>query len=149
MIRKQNKKGWMKLVEAFFGILLIISVMGLLVEAQYAREQKTAAQIYEREKIILRDMQLNQTLKTEIIGATDQVTTFDASFPEKIENKINNSIPSHIDCVAKICILSDPCTFPDIEEEVKREVYAKSAAFFADSNLDSRQLKLYCWVKEL
>lgn len=146
---KKNKKGWMKLVEAFFGILLIISIMGLIVESQYAREQKTANNVYEREKIILRDMQLNQTLRTEILGARDQVITYDLDFPEQIEDHINEGTPSHLDCVAKICVIDDPCTFPDIGEEVEKEIYAKSATYFADLNSNSRQLKLFCWIKEL
>jgi len=149
MIRK-NKKGWMKLVEAFFGILLIISIMGLLIEAQYAKEQKTAEQIYEREKIVLREMQLNKTdLREKIMGVSVPVTTYEEGFPPEIEDHINQNMPTHIDCVAKICVINDPCTFPDIGEEVEREIYAKSATYFADLNSDSRQLKLFCWVKEL
>jgi len=149
---KKNKRAWIKLVEAFFAVLLMVTIMGIIIEQKYSGEKDISSEVYEQEFRVLREIQTDKTLRETVLGETPPISTIDTDpeFPLNIKNKIGE-MPSYLDCAAKICLIDDDCYFPDIVDEVDRDIYTRSVGIFADNtntHPDPRKLKLFCCVRE-
>ncbi len=138
-IRQKNKRAWIKLVEAFIAILLVAGVLFFIVNQKYIGERNISAQIYQEEVSILREIEMNATLRGQVL---------DASLPSSWE--ITQEIPPYLDCLAKVCEITDTCGLgEEIEEEITGNIYVQSVGIFADlADYNPRQLKIFCWVKE-
>jgi len=142
----KNRKGWIEIVEVFIAILLLTGILLLTIKEKYPRENETALEIAEIEYTILRDIELNNTLRAEILSVTPPVewVNFNTNLA-KVKNKIETMPPSNLECAAKICNLTDICI---LEEFSGRSIYAESVVISADINTYSpRQLKMFCREK--
>ena len=142
----KNRKGWIEIVEVFIAILLLTGILLLTIKEKYPRENETALEIAEIEYTILRDIELNNTLRAEILSVTPPVewVNFNTNLA-KVKNKIETMSPSNLECAAKICNLTDICI---LEEFSGRSIYAESVVISADINTYSpRQLKMFCREK--
>ena len=144
----QNKKAWIRLVEAFIAIILIASVLALVINQRNTGEQEIPTEIYNKEILILRKIQLNNSLRQEVLDSSPPVSSLEQGFPSNVKDKITEEIPGNLDCVAKICEINEACNFEEISEEIGGDIYVQSVAIFA--NLETyapKQLKLFCWSK--
>jgi hypothetical protein len=143
---KESKKGWIEIVEVFVTIFLLTGVLFVILENSNPKEKIVAPLIYEQEISILREIEFNDTLRANILGAPLPLewTDFDSNIPLVKENIINNT-PANLECLAKLCNLNDLCTsdeFPHVS------VYAKSLVISANlTTYSPRQLKLFCREK--
>ena len=137
-----NKRGWVKIIEAFISILFLMGVILVVMNSGKISNDSDLKDIYNKELIILREIQLNETLRTEILNADASVNWDD--FPTDTKAKIIEKIPTNFECQAKICPLEDSCI---MEGQVTNfEVYAKSIVISANSDTyNPKQLKLFCW----
>jgi hypothetical protein len=149
---KKNKKGWLRIVEAFTTILLIATVLIILLNKTALNEAEKAEFIIDKEYAILREIQLNDTLRGDIltpvfigkIGWDD----FESNDLDLVKQKITDRTPAQLNCEAQLCELSDDCTF-DGQEKVRRGIYSRSALISATiDKYDPRRLKLFCWEVE-
>lgn len=143
---KKSKKGWIEIVEVFVTIFLLTGVLFVVLENSNPKEKIITPIIYEQEISILREIELNNTLRTEILSATLplQWSKFDTDVPN-VKGKITSTTPSNLECIAQICELNDLCTSDDFPHV---SVYVKSLVISADLNTYSpRQLKLFCIEK--
>lgn len=142
----KNRKGWVEIVEVFIAILLLMGVLFVVIESTSPKEDEISSKIYEREISILRDIELNNTLRTEILSVPLSAlpvnwTEFSFSLP-LVRERIISLSPLDLECQAKICELNDICA-PD--EFPEKSIYVKSLVISANLNTYSpRQLKLYC-----
>ncbi len=142
-----NRKAWIRIVEAFVAILLITGILLLVVTERFVEKKDISLQIYAEEISILRKIELNKTLRTEIVEIISPPVSWD-SFPPEVESIITDNTPTYLDCTAKICEISDACIIDELSSEVEKDIYVKSVAIFADlANYNPRQLKLFCWFK--
>jgi len=145
---KKNKKGWIKIVEAFTSILLIAGIL-LIILNRVDVTIDISQQIYDSEYAILREIQLNDSLRDEILSLTiplDGIEDNSPGFPKEINVTIDKRKPDHLGCEAKICQIDGNCilNLPPIN----RDIFVQSAIITA--NLDTysrRELKLFCWNK--
>lgn len=142
----KDKRGWIKIVEAFVAILLVAGVLLVVVSEGYLGEKDISSTVYDAEISILREIQLNDSLRKDILNAGALPIGWDnANFPLSVKNKIINRAPNYLDCEAKICGLNKTCesyAYPG------KEVYAQPVIIMSTlTELDYRQLKLFCWVK--
>lgn len=144
-----NKRGWIRIVEAFLSVLLITIVLVLVVNQQNTSQQDSSPKIYNYEIYILRLIELNDTLRSEIINVSNSAmpSTSDNSttFPSDVITQINAAAPSSLTCGAEICSTNSTCGFWLI---MNNDIYAQR--IFITSNLTTynpRQLKLFCWPK--
>ena len=144
-----NKRGWIRIVEAFLSVLLITVVLVLVVNNQQTSQQDSSPKVYNYEIYILRLIELNDTLRSEIINVSNSVmpATSDNSttFPSDVINQINLAAPGALTCSAEICSTNSTCGFWLI---MNKDIYAQR--IFITSNLTTynpRQLKLFCWPK--
>jgi len=148
MVNKKDNRGWVRLVEVFVAILLIAGVL-LLITKSNAKEESLSATISEQEIAILRDVQLNYTLRTEILNVNSlplEWEYFGNEIPN-VKNRIVGLIPSTLDCKAKLCLINDTCILNNLANS---NIYAEAIVISADLNTYSpRQLKLFCSEEEV
>ena len=145
MISKKNKKGWIKIAEAFIAVLLVTGV-AIIVVGGGIRGEDISKKVYDIEIFILRDIRLNNTLRSEILGTSGTIdwNNFSEQAP-KIKDKIESKRPGWLECEGKICSPESLCL---LEEESKKSVYVHSVLITSTlDTLNPRQLKLFCWEK--
>ncbi|MBM3228793.1 hypothetical protein FJZ20_02840 [Candidatus Pacearchaeota archaeon] len=141
-----NRRGWIKIAEAFFALLLVATVVIAVVSQINIKTTSYSSKILSVERGILKEIELNYTLRTEVINTEGIVEWGD--FPAQTKEKIQTLTPSYLTCVAKICEPTDECVL-DEENNVLGEgdVYVDSVLIY--SNLEKynpRLLKLFCGI---
>ncbi|VVB79258.1 Uncharacterised protein [uncultured archaeon] len=155
MIKRANKRGWIRIVEAFIAVLLVTGVLLILINQGYLGKGKSdySAKIYDAQIAVLREIQIDSTLRAEILNVNPIPVSSDQTglFPVNVLKKINDRITEYqyLNCTASICGLDKICPQPDTTNKEK-DVYAQGVAISAEPNLPEfspRQLKLFCWTK--
>jgi len=137
----KNKSGWIRIVEAFAMILLITGVFLIIIDKESPKD--FSGEINEKERGILRDIQLNNSLRDNILNVGTLPIELE-SFPVNLKEKIISETPSYLECKAKICTLDDDCLLSD---SVVQSIYTQEVII--SSNLvkySPRKLKLFCWA---
>jgi len=138
----KNKRGFVKIIEAFVALLLIVSVVIILINTNRDDSQGISKDVYKIENSILQNIQLNDSYRDEILIETGP---FPLNAPINIENLINENIPSSLNCQGRICEFDGIC---DLSTEPNKEVFSQSVVI--SSNFDSydpKIVKLFCWRK--
>ena len=144
-ILKNNRKGWIKIVEAFTAILLIAGIFLVILEKGQIQKEDPAEKIYQSEVEALKKIQQNETLREMILSVAGPLPVNSSSFPIGLENAINSEIPNYLDCEKLICVFNGECIFYLNSE---KDIYARSVTISSTLNeYNPRQLKLFCWVK--
>jgi len=152
MNKIRNKKAWIRIVEAFIAILLIMSVLLIVINKGYIGKNKIPLEIYEKELSILREIELNEMFRSAILNVPNTTlpvnwSEFDSNNLGEIKNEIKNEIPDYLDCEAKVCVLHEDCIL-NKDFETQKDIYVQSIAIVANLEIYSpRQLKLFCWEK--
>ena len=138
----KNKRGWIKVVEAFVSILLIVGVLIVLVN-QRGFEKEDSGNIYIKENSALREIGLNKTLRNQILNLEPLPIEWEA-LPSDIKNKISN-IESYLECNARLCDTNDIC---EPGNYTNKDIYARSVFISSNTTKYSpRQLKIFCWER--
>lgn len=168
----KNKRGWMKIVEAFISILLITGVVLIIVNKGYLNKTDISKRVFEIESSTLKEIERDDDLRKEILNAdNDSISDNDVEleshlndilevgnspkFPSIIWNKINEKILlkySFLECYAKICELNKICALTKYPVKSKgKEIFSQSIAITTHSSssgdINPKQLKLFCWEK--
>lgn len=143
---KENKRGWVKLVEAFLSVLLVGAILGIIINQQVTPNNGFSATISNYQVYMLRGIELNESLREDILGISPDYlpANWDSgSFPTSVKDRITNSTPGFLTCEAQVCKTNETCTFWG---EIDKNVYAQRI-FIAStySVYEPRQLKLFCW----
>ena len=140
----KSKKGWIRLVEVFIAILLLTGVLLIVVNRINPSDKNSLSiEISKKELAILRDIELNNSLRTDILGATIPVewNNFGSEL-QNVKNRIIFLTPSNLECEAKICQINEECIMGGFSGE---NIYVESVIISADLYTYSpRQLKLFC-----
>ncbi len=146
MVKKiKNKKGWIRLVEAFVSIVLLASIVLIVSSANSSPKLNLQEEISQRQVAVLRDVQLNDSLRAEILSINIDALPlewegFESDAP-LLKERIEFLSPNELECSAKICVINEPCTIDDDG----KEIYAKSVVISANADYYSpRQLKMFC-----
>jgi len=144
----KNKKAWIEIVEAFVAILLIAGVVLVILNKGYMEKRDISEEVYKVELSILREIQTNDSLRTEILDAQGPlpIEWLNDRFPSGVKNKIVTRTPSYLECVGKICNMTAMCS---LGEKKEKDIYSQSVAITPTVGLGEiyRQLNLFCWTK--
>jgi len=145
MVNKmKNKRGWIRIVEALVAILLIAGFLVLILDSQTGEEKDISQRIYSSESAILREIQLNNTFRTYILGVGNTVVEFE-NFDPLLQSHINKRIPEYLSCKSKICDFATD-SICDITSSEKN-IYVKSIMIAGNFDTYSPKLiKLFCWT---
>ena len=137
-----NKKAWIRIIEAFVGILLIASVLIIVLNNDSSKTKDISSEIYENQVGILTEIELDSSLRNEILLFENLPIEW-SGFSELLRNKINEKKLDYLICVGKICAIGESCELDSYES---KDVYVKSVIISANSEgHNPRQLKLFCW----
>lgn len=134
-----NKRGWIRIVEAFIAVLLVAGVLLYVINQGYIGKTDISEQVYQVQLSVLREIELDNALREQVLEVT-----IGEDVPEDIQNKINQRVPDYLECSSKICELDDIC-WGDVP--IDKDVYAQAVAIAAQpDNYSPRQLKIFCWT---
>jgi len=90
-----NKRGWLKVLEVFMAILLLVAILTIILNNQDASNKKKSEEIYKQQAFALRIIQLDDNLRGKIMSVDSNYlpTDSDNNFPSDINNSINNAMP--------------------------------------------------------
>ena len=144
-LKKRNKRGWIKIVEAFIAILMIVSVLTVIVMKDLVTRDDGSDNIYEEEFYILQKIQINSSLRADILElSTLPLESTDPSFPFEEDSVLNSTALGTFNCTFKICVPNQGCVLNNFPEE--QEVFGKSVIINSDLNTyNPRELGLFCW----
>lgn len=143
LLTAKNKRGWIKIVEVFAAILIISSIVLIAIQQSQGEEESIYSRVNSDQISILREIQLNDALRGEIITSSGVVEW--ADFPASSKNKIIEKTPNYMECTAKICAAGAECP-PSGNQE--GSVYAETVIMGATlDDYSLRQLRLFCVVK--
>ena len=143
---KRDKRAWVKIVEAFVAILLIVGVVLVILNKGYIGKEDISSNVYDTEISILREIQRNDTMREEILTAPEPPIEWeDTTFPTSVRNRIIERTPDYLECIGKICEIDDACS---LTEKKDKEVYAQAVAISPTPGGEEiyRKLNLFCWV---
>lgn len=139
-----NKRGWIKVVEAFMMILLITGIMLIIIDSGGIKIESFSDKIYEVEQSILKNIQLNNTLRQEVINTASLPVEWE-NFPSVLKSDIEGKVPAEVECQAKLCEPSGDCTLNATNE---KNIYAQSTIIGADlDNYNPVKITLFCWER--
>lgn len=143
----RNKSGWIEIVEAFVAVLLVAGVLLIVLSRQSSQKTDISNKVYQAEISILREIQTNNTLRTDIINAAEPmpIEWSDARFPIELKSKITARTPDYLSCIGKICNMTEIC----VTDEAKGEdVYSQAVSITSTlQTLKYRKLNLFCWER--
>ena len=150
-IPKSNRKAsWIKIVEAFFAILLIVGVLLFLISKGYIGKTNNEEKVYRIENSILREIELDDDLRGDVLETTIPGDGQPASPSQKVKAKIEKRKPDYLTCASSVCDPQSACGLPSGEGyPPDKEVYAQSVLITAtlDKGYNPKKLKLFCWFK--
>lgn len=139
---RKNRKGWIKIVEAFISILLISIVLLVVLGKTQIEKVDISSNIADAEVSILRGIQVDNKLRNEILSIPE------SSLPVEWNGFPEEKVPGNLDCTAKVCKTRGSCV---LEEYPDKEIYSESVIITTNLNtpgeFDPRVLKLFCSIK--
>ncbi len=143
----RNKKGWIRIVEAFVSILLIAGVLLIVIGEKHIINPNPDSDIHDSQLIALRDIQMNTTLREKVLGASPPVESDKGGFPEEVKDRIDYLIPDSLECKSKICEIDLAC---GLDSQVEENIYVQSVIITVAKDqtepMNPKQLKLFCWT---
>ena len=105
---QKNKRGWIKIVEAFTSILLIAGALIIIINSIGLHVPDSSLQVYDTEYAILKEIQLDNNLRGKILSATIPPSIVSSEFTsinglDGVKSKIEDRAPKYLKCVAKLC----------------------------------------------
>jgi acyl-CoA synthetase (AMP-forming)/AMP-acid ligase II len=137
----KNKKGWIKIAEAFLAILLLMGIILVIVNQNYSKDIKSS--IETRTEEILRGIQATPEFRKQILEISQlPLNSSDASFPEDIKNYTQQNSPAVTTCFLKICTTTSDCLF----EEMEKEVYSFESLILSNNQTYApRKIRIFCY----
>ncbi len=132
-------------MEAFVALLLVSGVILIVLSDGLLENEDRSSKIHDAELAVLRDIQVDETLREDILNAPIPIESIDEGFPSDVEDRINLRIPNYLECIAKICEITSEC---DLDDSPEKSIYVQSVAITTTSGeYKPRQLKLFCWER--
>lgn len=144
MVIRKDKRGWIRIVEAFVAILLIAGILLTIFNKGGIERDKQSDEIYEKEVAILTGIQLNDSLRKDILLSPIGIESNNTLFPFSVKTYIEERRPGFLLCKSKICGVNEVCF---LSQEVPGDLYVRSVLISSDLQIQDyrpRQLNLFC-----
>lgn len=143
----KNKRGWIRIVEAFVAVLLITGVVLLVINKGYIGKEDISERVYSAQWAVLRSIELNPELRVVVLE--ESIGNEWEDIDPRIKNQIQATKPNYLDCEAKICALDEICQLSYVPDDAyDKDVYSQSITIAAEGGTyHPRQLKLFCWTR--
>jgi len=139
----KNKKGWIKIAEAFLAILLLTTVLLIIITGQDVKEEKGKI-MNQMQGDFLRRIQLNEEYREDILMTEEETLPVNSSDGFRLSD-LNHLIHEEFEdsCFLNICLPEDPC---EVEIEGNYEVYTKDILITCNKDIYSpKKVKFVCY----
>ena len=138
IFNKKSDRGWIRIVEAAFAIMLIVSVI-LTVYVRSTRTTNLEAQVYDIQKIVLSKVAENDTLRGYVLNN-------DAG---GVISGISADIPGNLDFNISICRLDvDSCPLQNANVAGEKSIYVADRVIAVSGAIFSpKKLRLFLWER--
>lgn len=127
-----NKKGWVRIVEAFIAILLVAGVLLLVYSKQVVRDKDE--EIIKIMDGILSEIVNNNHLRQDVMNNNTK----------NITNFVEGRLPGFLNFTVRICNIDDICGL----ESYKADTYAREKIVSSTlQEYNATKLKLFVWEK--
>lgn len=131
MVRMKNKKGWLRIVEAFIAIILITGVM---LSIYSVRKVSSGNEIVKIQDAILNEISQSENLRNDVINS--HISSLNAFVEERI--------PSILEFSIKICEVDDVCNL----DEYRKDTYVRERVISSTlEEYSPKKIKLFVWEK--
>ena len=142
-----NKRGWIKIVEVSIVVLLIVSTLLIVLNQTPKNVEEENSKISSEVNFILKEIQMNQTLRKEILDASPLPIVWDY-FNLKDLGNVKETIlritPAYLSCEAQITEITGDYTFGS-GESLKKNLYVQSTFISANyEKYSPRKIILRC-----
>jgi len=135
---KKDKKGWLRIMEAFIAIVLVASVLVLFYVRSFENPRR-AERVYEVEKAILEEISLDNELRAKVLENNEG---FLRDYSEK---RVAVSLPG-FDFGIRICEPEEICQLENYNKE--KEVYASERLISSIlTKYEPKKIKIFVWRK--
>ncbi len=135
---KLDRKAWIRILEAFLAILLILGSL-LVIMSRKAPETNISDEIYTKQRQILDMISKNNSLRNDIIIEDNT----------KVNEAIFRLVPNSWNFTTNICDINLNCPNPvGADEIIDKDVYATEV--LVTSNLtyySPKKLRFFVWMK--
>lgn len=135
------------MIEVVIALILVTGVLLIFASRDSVNVESISMKVYEQEALILREIQLNNSLRILILEADISSNWEDSqtAMPTRVTNQITRRTPNNLVCEARICFINQTCEYKELE---LGNIYAQSVAITSAEDIYSpRQLKIFCLVK--
>ena len=128
-----NKKGWLRIVEAFIAIMLITGAL-LILYTRTIERPSLSEEIYNFQKTVLDEVAFDPDKREAVLAEPPEVTV--------IENFVSDRIPPGFDYSVRVCEINEICGLKEYQEEV----YSSERIISATLNTyNPKKLKIFMW----
>lgn len=143
----KNKRGFIKIVEAFIAVLLVAGVLLFVVSRNTNVLDSTQTRIDEIEKSILLEVSQNSNYRDNILAVNDEqeLNQNSADGLGEIWRTVDIRVPDELDFRIKICKLENICALDNYPE---KDVYTRAVSITSNiTTYHPKQFKIWIWVK--
>jgi len=134
-MKEKDRKAWVRIVEAFLGILIIMGIVLIILSKQDFNSGE-GRNIYEKQRAVLEIISKNNSLRGFVL---------DENYNE-IDDTISKLIPLDWGFDTKICILDDICNSGETPNS--KEIYTTEIVITSTLNQYSpKKLRFFVWMK--
>lgn len=142
-----KKRAWVKIIEAFIAILLLLGVLLSLIGFSNIPDNNLSNDIYNLESKILFSIQNNDIYREYLLNSSLELPIELSKGNEnlqEINEYINENKPSYLNCSTLICNSDENCS---LNKNIEKSVFAQSTIISCTLNeFNIRELKIFCWV---
>ena len=143
-IKKLDKFGWIRVLEAFLAITLILSFVVYTIATNNSNIDISKS-VYDRESNILNLISHNESLRKDIINVDLISSPYGTS--DKVNDSIKPMLPSTWGYSTKICLTDVICNVDGAPNN--KDVYNSEVLISSDQDIyNPRKLVLSVWMKD-
>lgn len=136
-----NKKAWLRIMEAFLAVLIVMSFMIITLSKENKKEDISEA-VYEKQRYILEIISRDENLRSEIIGWSS------GSDIPMTKELIKKTIPNSWNFTVSICKVDKIC---NIGTPNDKDIYVSETIITANltnyPEESSRKVMFFVWKK--
>ncbi len=147
MVKMNNKKGFIRILEATIAIMIVAGVLLVAYSKQQSVDNTSRDYIYSIQKKILDDISLRDDLRNAVLQSNDTDVNSD------LKDYVTSQVPSNFGHSIKVCNLENPPTpckmfAEDFVNASGADIYVDEALVSANlSEYDPKRVRIFIWEK--
>ncbi len=134
-MQRKDIKAWLRIVEAFIAILIVIGVV-LVVLTKQSPGANISESVYEKQRQVLNIISKNSSLRGFVLAGNNA----------QINNTISDMVPTSWNYVIEICELDSICNSAQTPND--KEVYTTEIVITSTlTQYSPKNLRFFVWMK--